>query len=239
VGLFQNQTLIQTWRLRTHPVPTSDELKAKLQLLLTGTPTSLAHLEAVVVSSVVPEATRSFRFAFPEQIKSIDSHWSFSFGIEASPPESVGTDRLVNAEAALRSYGSPVLIVDSGTATTLCAVNHSGNYLGGAILPGIEMAMGGLVSQTAMLASADLTPPSRAIGRNTPEALQSGILLGHACMVDGILRKFREELGDSRIPAVATGGISLLLKDLLEEVQHFEPNLTLNGIRYLYESISS
>jgi type III pantothenate kinase len=131
-----------------------------------------------------------------------------------------------------------VIVLDSGTATTLCAVDASRAYLGGAILPGIEMSIEALVSKTAKLFNVELRAPERAIGRNTPEALQSGALFGYAAMMDGMVARFREELGEPRARVITTGGVIQRLQGLMRVETTADPELTLRGIRYLYEAVS-
>ncbi len=243
VGSFQQGQLEKVWRLSTYPLCTSDEIRIKLESLLAHSERSLEEMSAIVVSSVVPGFTRVLQSArLNPRTLVIDHTWPFSFQIMASPPQQVGADRLVNAEAAVRDFGSPCIIVDSGTATTLCAISVNAQglpvYLGGAIIPGIEMSMDALAKKTALLFTVDLIPPEKAIGSNTQEALKSGMVLGYASMLDGIIRRFRKELnlGNQKIPVIATGGISTLMKSLSTEFTHFEPDLTLKGIAYLYDS---
>lgn len=227
VGYFSTSGLEKQWRLSTHPLCTSDEFKLKLEMILKGLP-----FQSIVVSSVVPPFTRMLKAAYPEA-HIIDSEWPFSFEIRA---QQVGMDRLVNAETVAREYGDTCIIVDSGTATTLCALSQ-GAYLGGAILPGIHLSMEALAAKTALLFTIELVPPSAAIGNNTKGALKSGLLLGYASMIDGMVQRFKQELGRNDLPVIATGGISQLMKGLCKELTHFEPDLTLRGIAYLYESI--
>ena len=231
VGLMEDGTIRHSWRVSTHPLITSDEFRAKLQSVFWADGIDWNLWKTAAVSSVVPAMTAVVREAFPgRHVVVIDHRSPFSFSIRATPPEQIGADRLVNAEAAIREYGAPVLIVDSGTATTICAVSRDRAYLGGAIMPGIELSSRALVSNTAKLFSVELTPPDRAIGTNTQEALRSGLLIGYASMVDGMIRRFKAELGEPDIKVVATGGVSGVLRGILEEKLHFDPDLTLKGI---------
>ena len=249
----------KTWRISTHPfgmgvgmgVGTGDELILKLQGLLAQVDVRWSQVTGIGVSSVVPEFTRMLRGAIPEDLLHvIDWHGPFSFDLNMLAPEQVGVDRLVNAEAAVRAYGAPCIIIDSGTATTLCALAPSPRgsggrpeYLGGAIMPSIDLMLEALVGKTAQLFHVELKPPSQAIGRNTQEALQSGIVLGCASMLEGMIGRLREELvlkcGVESIPVVATGGKAELMKALLTSttrgVSDFDPDLTLKGICFLYD----
>jgi type III pantothenate kinase len=238
LGCFWDDTLKRTWRVSTHPICTADEFKIKLAALFKLEGIAMQAFDAVLVSSVVPSYTSMLRAAFKDSELHLINHQSpFSFHIKASPAAQVGADRLVNAEAAIQEYGAPCIIVDSGTATTLCAINSKKEYLGGAIMPGIELSIETLAKKAAQLFTIELTPPEKAIGTNTQEALRSGILLGYAEMVDGMVRRFKKELDTADIPVIATGGISELLRGLAQELQHFDKDLTLKGIAHLYESI--
>lgn len=245
LGCVAEGKIQKTWRLSTRPVPTSDEFRIQLHSLLKLEGIDPSAFRSVVVSSVVPNYTTMLRGAFPtELLKVIDWKWPFSFEIAADPASQVGADRLVNAEAAVRTYGFPVIIVDSGTATTICAVgsnrsskNSKPVYLGGAIMPGIELSIEALAGRTAKLFSVELVAPKTVIGHNTQTALQSGLMFGYANMIDGMVRRFKEELqkrGDLSPKVIATGGISRLLKGLATELDFFDDELTLRGISGLY-----
>lgn len=239
LGCFSDGKLIHTWRVSTHPASTPDEFRVKLRNLFQCDGIEFKTLQSVVISSVVPQVTATLRTAFSDaRVFVIDHSWPFSFSICATPPEQVGADRLVNAEAAVRGYGSPCIIVDSGTATTICAVSAKREYLGGAIMPGIELSVETLARRTAKLFQVELVPPKRAIGHNTQNALQSGLLLGYAFMIDGMIRRFKEELNAPNAPVVATGGVSERLQGIAQELKIFEPDLTLKGIHYLYDAFT-
>ncbi len=233
MGLFRGETLVRCTRVSTHPIGTSDELLIKIRMLFSDAFDSIEH---VVVSSVVPVFSAVLKQVFEKsKLRYIDSTWPFAFRIEASPPSQVGADRLVNAEAALAAYGAPAIIVDSGTATTVCAVSSDGAYLGGAIMPGIELATKALAQNTAKLFVVELEPPTHAIGTNTHEAIQSGMVLGYASMLDGMVGRFRAEMGTPDAPVIATGGVSLRLKGVAQSFTHHDPDLTLKGMNLLWQ----
>jgi type III pantothenate kinase len=242
IGYFLDDELTQQWRVSTHPLCTADEFKHKLDGILNSGGIQLSSIDTIVASSVVPRFVKMLETVFKlKKLYVIDYRSPFSFQLKVDSPQEVGTDRLVNAEAAIRDYGFPCIVVDSGTATTICAISKNSNgqaaYLGGAIIPGMELSMQALAEKAAKLFTIELTPPKNPIGSSTQEAFKSGLLLGYASMIDGMVNRFKKELGVSQLPVIATGGISYLLKDLTQELTHFDADLTLKGIAYIYDSI--
>ncbi len=242
IGYLVNDRLAQQWRVSTHPLCTADEFKLKLDGILYSEGIKLSEIDTIIASSVVPRFVKMLETAFKsKKLYVIDYQSPFSFHIQVDAPQEVGADRLVNAEAAIRDYGCPCIVVDSGTATTICAISKNAEgkaeYLGGAIIPGIELSMQALAEKAAKLFTIELTPPKSPIGSSTREALKSGLLLGYASMIDGMVIRFKQELGVTQLPVIATGGISYLLKDLTRELTHFDPDLTLKGIAYIYDSL--
>ena len=201
---------------------------------------ALKDVTAVACSSVVPAFSRILQAAFLKwDFYLINRESPFSYEVRASH---VGMDRLVNAEAAIREYGTPCLVLDMGTCTTLCAISRAQGskavFLGGAIFPGIEMGLQGLATRAAQLSSIELTPPAKVIGENTQEALRSGILLGYASMLEGMVKRFKTEMAEgAEIPVIATGGAAHLLKGLTDVWTVLDLNLTLKGIAQLYETL--
>ncbi|HRK01839.1 MAG TPA: type III pantothenate kinase [Oligoflexia bacterium] len=240
-GCFWDGDLKKKWRVSTRPFGTGDELRLKTESFLKLEGISIRAFEAIIASSVVPQMTEVLRNAFGDlNFRVIDHTWNFSFANTASPASSVGADRLVNAETAVREFGAPCIVVDSGTATTICAVGGSSTkplYLGGAIMPGIELSMEALASRAAKLFSIELTAPECAIGNDTTTAMQSGILFGYAEMVDGMVRRFKNEMQSKNAKVIATGGVSRLLRGVTREIDAFEDDLTLRGIYYLYDAV--
>lgn len=244
IGLMNQTEIIRSWRIQTRPFMTSDQYLACLKSLFdleNNLDLNFDNIKTVMISSVVPEAATEWKKAVSQfaVVKEIHHQFPFSFKINVDHPEQVGADRLVNAEASVKYYGAPLIIVDSGTATTLCAVNKNKEYIGGAIIPGMEVAFESLASRASKLFSIELKAPKNVIGRNTEEALRSGVVLGYAELVDGMIRRFKKELGDDSIQVVATGGISQILKNLTKEVNVFDSDLTLKGMQLLHEKISN
>ena len=149
-------------------------------------------------------------------------------------PQDVGADRIADAVAAYDLYGGPTIVIDFGTATTVEAISAAGEYLGGAIIPGIEISLDALFGRAAALRRVELVEPRKVIGKNTVEAIQSGAVYGFAAQVDGLCARFQEELGQEAT-VVATGGLAGLIAPLAERIDHHEPWLTLYGLRIIYE----
>ena len=149
-------------------------------------------------------------------------------------PKEVGADRIANAVGAYDLFGGPAIVVDFGTATTFEAISARGEYLGGAIFPGIDISLDALFARAAALRRVELVEPRRAIGRSTTESMQSGIIFGYTSLVDGMVRRIEDELGE-KAHVVSTGGLSALITPLSATIEHHEPFLTLHGLRIIYE----
>jgi len=234
-----NRGLTHHWRLSTVPTRTPDEYAVLLTQLLDLEGLDIAvTVTAIAVSSSVPVVTG--------ELRQMASRWfagvpclvigpgvKTGLPILYDNPKEVGADRVVNAVAAYDLYGGPCVVVDLGTATTFDAISAAGEYLGGAITPGVAISLEALFQHAAALRRVELVPPRDVIGRSTVESIQSGALYGFAAQVDGLCRLFMDELGPSTV--VATGGLSELVAPYAEMVQHVEPWLTLHGLRIVYE----
>ncbi len=240
LGLLDGEELRGQWRIATEVDRTADELAVFFAGLLALEGLRLDEISAVIVSSVVPGLTRSYRnlaagvFGVP--------FYDVTVGMETGldnrydDPGAVGADRIVNAVAAGRHYGFPAIIVDIGTATTVEAVNRESCYLGGAILTGLYVALEALVSRTAKLPSVDLEEsPPRVIATNTPDSIRSGFIYGYAGAVDALIRRSRDELGEDNVNVIATGGPAGVIVPYCREIQAFDPDLTLKGLLAIYE----
>ena len=240
LGVHNEDRYLFSWRTTAHAVGTPDDFRQKVDGFLKSENIRLSDIETVLYSSVVPRVDDAAKDVFKDhRFRMVDHLFPFSFKIRANPAEQVGADRLVNAEAAVREHGAPVIVVDSGTATTLCAISESREYLGGAIMPGMKSSMDSLTEKASKLSSVQLTPPKNAIGTNTNDALQSGIILGYAEMIDGMIRRFKKELNQLSATVVATGGVARTLKEVSLEIDVFDTELTLKGLAYLYDAIRS
>lgn len=226
---------IATWRLSTVATRTADEYRLLLASLI---PEHLETVTGAALSSVVPPATAALRTAVTALHGVIPvvvgPGVRTGMAVRVDNPREVGADRIVNALGAIEQYGSPVITVDFGTATTVDLVGPGDEYLGGAIAPGLQIAADALVRSTAALRSVDVAAPERAAGRSTYEAIQSGLVYGYAGLVDGLIRRIDEEAGHPDIPVVATGGLAEVVVPHCTHAITLDPDLTLTGLRVLW-----
>lgn len=238
LGLFAGEEVSHPCRLATVHERMPDEYGLQLLGLLQHTGCSPQGVQAVAIASVVPPLTGTIIEACRKYLSRepflIDAGVKTGVRIRYEDPKSVGADRVADAAAVKQRFGGPACVVDFGTATTFDAISREGDYLGGAIAPGVGIAAEALFKRTAKLPRVDLVRPLGAIGRNTVAALQSGLLLGHVGLVEGMIARFRRELGkDMRV--VATGGLADLVAGETEVIDHVVPWLTLDGIRIIWE----
>jgi type III pantothenate kinase len=237
-GLYRGDHLLRQWRVSTEPRATADELHVLWDALFRTRGYSLDRLTGACIASVVPSLTESYRhlaerlFDVPTVL--VGASVDLGIGIRADNPAEVGADRLANTLAAGRKYGTPAVVVDFGTATNFDVAAPDGAYIGGAIAPGMAASMEALVSRTARLFRVPMARPERAIGPNTVACLQSGAFYGYVGLVDGLLRRIVDELG-GRAAVVATGGLAETLAPEIPLIEHVDPQLTLDGIRMIWE----
>jgi len=233
IALYEDANITDHWRLATNAERTSDEYAVLIRQFIGDD----IDIDGIAISSVVPRATTALRAMSTKYFKLdpviVEPGTKTGMPILIDNPREVGADRIVNAIGAYDIYGGPSVVIDFGTATTLDAVSQRGEYLGGAILPGIEISMDALFARADRLARVELVEPRSVIGKSTTEALQSGAIYGFAAQVDGICRRMLDELGDSTV--VATGGLSGLIARFSETIQHVDPWLTLHGLRLVYQ----
>jgi type III pantothenate kinase len=238
LGLVEDGQLESHWRVSTDATLTADEVRVKIGGLLALDGQGWADVERVVVSSVVPALTAAYielaTRATGVAPLVIGPGVKTGLPVAYDNPHEIGADRIVNAVAAVAAYGAPVIVVDFGTATTLDVVDASGAYVGGAIAPGVETGAEALFRRAARLSAVDLETPQHVIGRTTRESVQSGLILGAAAMVDGLVRRTWAELG-SECPVVATGGLAELVAPLSETIGPVDPDLTLTGLILIWE----
>jgi len=238
MGLYRGQDLLTHWRLFTDHHKMPDEYGLLLVNLLAHHGYSPDDIQGVSLASVVPPLTDVFRQMADRYLGVepliVGSGVKTGVAIRYDAPRDVGADRVVNAAAAYRLYGGPACIVDFGTGTTFDALSATGEYLGGAIAPGVLVAAEALFQRTAKLPRIDLRPPSQAIGKNTVDAMRSGILLGYVGLVEGLVERFRRELGPE-MQVIATGGLAPLIAQETEVFEVVDLWLTLKGLRIIYE----
>src|SRR5580658_4492219 len=242
IGMFASGAgpaeLVHHWRISSHAERTSDEMAMIISQLLDlqGYEVDVA-VDGIAVASVVPRTTAALREMserwFPVPTVIVEPGIRTGMPILYDNPKEVGADRIADAVAAYDQFGGPTIVVDFGTATTVEAISARGEYLGGAIIPGIEISLDALFGRAAALRRVELVEPRNVIGKNTVESLQSGAVYGFTDQVDGLCRRMVGELGESTI--VATGGLAGLITPLSSMIQHHEPWITLIGLRLIWE----
>jgi type III pantothenate kinase len=236
IGLMLGTTVQQTFRVRTKP-RTTDEFGLLLVQLLRQFGYDKSVLTGAICGSVVPSEVYAMRKACQRYLDLdlllVGRGLKTGIKVRTDNPREVGADRIVNAVAAVERWGGPVVIVDFGTATTFDCVNGKGEYVGGAIAPGLRISEQALFEQTAKLPRVEVAQPPRAIGTNTKQAMQSGLFFGYAGLVDSLARRCRDELG-ANTRVVATGGLARLVCEECVYVDEVEPHLTLRGLALLH-----
>ena len=242
IGVLSGHRVLQQWRLSSGRERTRDEFSILLRGLLTPTAYRAGDFEGAAMSSVVPPVAKALQSALEDLVGTrvlvVGPGVRTGMAIKIDNPREVGADRVVNSVAARERHGAPVVVVDFGTATTFDVVDEAGDYIGGAIAPGLEISMDALVSATAALRRVDLTEPRSVVGKGTVEAIQSGLLYGYAGLVDGILGRVLEHLAATSgggINVVATGGIAPVIVPLCGLVSTVAETLTLEGLRLIWE----
>jgi type III pantothenate kinase len=237
-GLFQGEKLRSHWRISTRKETTSDEQGVLLKALFREAGLEPADVTGMIVSSVVPDLDgvleQTGRSYFGADPLFISPGIRTGLPILYDNPHEVGADRIVNAVAAVERMGAPVFILDFGTATTLDVVSRDGEYLGGVIAPGLGISAEALFEKAARLSAVDIRRPVRVIGRNTVESMQSGLFYGYVALVEGIVERARAELGTDA-PVIATGGLAPVLARETETIRAVDPELTLNGLRIIWD----
>jgi type III pantothenate kinase len=230
--------LAQHWRMGTHREHTSDEVGLTVRALFEHAGRSCREVTDVIISSVVPPLLpiweRVSTKLFDREALVVGPGVRTGMPVRYENPREVGADRIVNAVAALETFGAPVIAVDFGTATTFDCVSREGEYVGGAIFPGLHTSMDALFERASMLHRVEIARPKSVIGKTTTAALQSGLLYGYAGVVDAMVGRIRAELG-SEARCVATGGLAHLVASESSTIERVEPFLTLEGLRLIFE----
>lgn len=238
LGLYAGETLGPRWRLATDHHRMADEYGILLITLFQHAGFTPADVHGIALASVVPPLTGSFVEACQKYLERapfvVDAGVKTGVRIKYDDPKAVGADRVVDAAAVQKLYGGPACVVDLGTGTTFDAISAEGDYLGGAIAPGIAIAADALFQRTAKLPKVDLHRPPSAIGRNTVHAIQSGLVYGYVGLVEGMVHRFRAELGP-QMKVIATGGLADLIAAETRCIDIIAPWLTLDGLKIVWE----
>ncbi|WP_394833889.1 type III pantothenate kinase [Pendulispora rubella] len=237
-GLFEDKTLVHQFRVESDRGRTADEYTVVLRQLLAMHDIAPGDIDAAIIASVVPALTepmaRLVKRAFGSEPLVVGPGIKTGMPILYENPREVGADRIVNAVAAYERFKGAVIAVDFGTATTFDIVTPKGEYLGGVIATGIQLSAEALFARAARLPRVEIVAPPRVVGRNTVHSMQSGIVFGYVCMVDGLVDRIRDEVG---YPAdvIATGGLGSLIAPLSRTIGHYDADLTMVGLRLLHE----
>lgn len=238
-GIYHNDSLIASYRIATHHDYTEDEYGLVFTSLLHLKDLDRNSIEGGIISSVVPSLTvvleKMCKKYFEISPIIVGPGIRSGINIKYENPKEVGADRIVNAVAALYKYGGPAIIIDFGTATTFDALTAEGDYLGGAIAPGIGISSEALFKSAAKLYRVEIAKPERVIGKNTASSIQSGIYNGYVGLVENIVDKMKEEMGGGSICAIATGGLAPLICSNARNIDRVDMMLTLDGLNLLYE----
>lgn len=235
LGLFEDHHLVHSWRIKTDHRATADEMALVFRGLLTDAPT----VTGIALCSTVPSVLHEMRTMLSRywgDVRSVIVEPGTKTGVPllTDNPREVGADRIVNTLAAHHLFGGPAIVVDFGTSTNLDVVSAKGEFLGGALAPGIEISLDALTARAAQLRKVELVRPRSVIGKNTVEALQSGALYGFAGQVDGLVDRITAELGGEVAAVIATGGLAPIVIAESRTITHHEPDLTLIGLDLIH-----
>ncbi len=238
LGLYQGDTLGPRWRLATDHERMPDEYGLQFVGLLSHEDQQVRDISGICLASVVPPLTSKIFQACKVYLNKdplvVDAGVKTGVRVRYEDPKAVGADRIADAAAVQHLYGGPACVVDFGTATTFDAISKEGDYLGGAIAPGIGIAAEALFIRAAKLPRVDLQRPPHAIGSNTVHAMQSGLLFGYVALVEGMVERFRKELGN-KMRVIATGGLAEIIAMETESIEEVAPWLTLDGLRIIWD----
>ena len=239
LGVYEGKKLLNYWRIATDVQKSADEYGIIIEQFFKMGDINVKEIEATIICSVVPSIMYTLehmtRKYFGKDALVVGPGIKTGMNIKLDNPREVGADRIVNAVAAFELYGGPCIIVDFGTATTYCAVSEKGEYLGGAISPGIRISSDALFEKTAKLPRIEIVKPEHVIGKNTVASMQSGIFFGVIGQVDYIVRRMKQEINCANCKIIATGGLSKLISTESETIEIVNALLTLEGLRIIYE----
>ncbi len=238
LGIIRDGAILTQWRLTTSHMRTRDEFWVTVKLLAMDADLDIRGIEDVIISSVVPPLADQLVLMCRKHLELdpliVRSDLDLGVRYRVDNPSELGADRICNIVGALDAYPLPQIIIDMGTATTFDVVDRERNYLGGSIMPGIEMASSSLFEKTAKLPKVNLLPGKSVIGKNTEEHLRAGIFWGAVDQIDGMVRRIRKETGWDDVSVIATGGLAKLVAKYSDEIREVDPDLTLIGMEKIY-----
>ena len=244
LGVFEDGILLHNWRMETHHSKSADEYGMMINQLFKYEGIDMSVIDDVIISTVVPSTLYTLQHMSRKyfRIRPIVIGPGIKTGLKIryDNPEQVGSDRIVNAVAALTKYGGPLVVVDFGTATTFCAITEDWEYLGGSIAPGLKISSDALFEKTSKLPKVELEEPGTVLGKNTIESMQSGLVYGHMGLIEYICQKMKEELDEysdhkTPIKVVATGGVASMLEKGVRCIDVVDKMLTLDGLSIIYD----
>ena len=237
LGAVDGDNITFEARLRTDSTKTSDEYCIDLKMLLDVYNVSASQIEGTIIASVVPQVLNSVKTALKKlmlkQILVVGPGLKTGLNIKIENPSQTGADLVVGSVAALREHKPPLIVIDMGTATTMIVLDETGALIGGCICPGVKISLDALTDRTALLPGLQLDQPKKAIGRNTIDCMRSGIMMGNACMLDGMIERMEEELG-KKTTVVATGGIAKFVVPMCRNQIIYDKDLLVKGLAALY-----
>lgn len=244
IGLYEDETLRGHWRVTTDVSRTPDEIALLIRALLTADTIDRPAIDGAAIGSVVPALTGPLAEACEQAVGAtpliIDARSRLPITLDVEEPLTVGADRIINTLAASRIYRRDTIVVDLGTATTYDCITADGVFLGGVIAPGVRTSAETLFRRTSKLPATEIAPPARVIGRRTEECIRSGVVLGNAEAIDGLVRRIKAEWPNDVVPlVVATGGLAPVFQPFCKEFDVLEPYLTLNGLRIAHDLVSA
>lgn len=240
IAIYDGDKRIQYARLATDVRKTSDEYGLQVEGIFRYAGLSRDQVDGVIISSVVPSLNYTLQSMCRTFYKCdpifVGPGLKTGMAIRYDDPRQVGSDRITTAVGAMVKYGAPCVVIDFGTATTFGAVSAKGEFLGGAIMPGLKISLESLVSQTSKLPTIELKKPQTVIGRNTVENMQSGLINGYIGAVERLVRKMREEMGEEKVTVVATGGMARMVADGSPKIfDYIDPYLAMDGLKIIYQ----
>ena len=238
IGLFDGDQLKATWRISSDSSRTSDEYGLLVTQMIISSGLNPMDIKNICMCSVVPPLTPTFHDLCTKYFETlpllVGGGTKTGIKITYDSPRDVGADRIIDAAAAITIYGGPIIVVDLGTATVFDAITAEGEYLGGAIAPGMGVSGDALFRSTSQLRRVELIPPSTSIGRNTQHSIQSGLVLGYSELIKGMIKRFKNELGEHS-NVIATGGMAATIAEEVDAFDHIDPDLTLKGLQIIHK----